>query len=269
VTGNKGYRQESNYTFWKQTDPIDLEPNTCNYNPGTIKVGEKVAMVNEKVKLFQKILAVQKVLEPLEKTGWNDFQRYNYSTAGDVLLPVRRACNEQGLIVIADCIDANIESGRASCTIRLSVTDSETGESLSVTAPGYAEDFSYKENRPNGDKAVYKAITGATKYAVRSFFCLPSDDDPERTPNKLAAKPSVNNTKPDAALIDRTTAELKRLGWSNDQGRLYLQETFRKSSRQHLTKQELQQFLNYLRSLQPPEEPQPSTQAEENVPVQS
>jgi len=221
--------------------------------------------MNEKAKLFQKILAVQKVLDPLEKTGWNDFQKYTYSTAFDVLSPVQRACNEHGLIVIADCVDAKIEPGRASCTVRLTIADSETGESLSVTAPGYAEDFSYKENRPNGDKAVYKAITGATKYAVRSFFCLPSDDDPERTPNKLTVKLAANHSKPDTVLIDQTTAELKRLGWSTHQGRLYLQDTFGKSSRQHLTKPELQQFLHHLRSLSPPESQPLATEAEENA----
>ena len=219
-------------------------------------------VTNPKKELYKKILAVQKVLEPLEKTGWNDFQKYNYSTAGDVLLPVQRACNEQGLIVIADCIESKIEPGRASVVIRLTIVDTETGESLSVTAPGYSEDFSYKDNRPNGDKAVYKAITGATKYAIRSCFCLPSDDDPEHTPQKLkiTAKPSgrfsASNNKVDTALIEQTTAELKRLGWSSDRGRIYLQEKFGKSSRQQLTPQELQQFLIYLRSLPLPEEPQ-------------
>ena len=219
-------------------------------------------ITNPKKELYKKILAVQKVLEPLEKTGWNDFQKYNYSTAGDVLLPVQRACNEQGLIVIADCIESKIEPGRASVVVRLSVVDTETGESLSVTAPGYSEDFSYKDNRPNGDKAVYKAITGATKYAVRSCFCLPSDDDPEHTPQKLkiTAKPSgrfsASNNKVDTALIEQTTAELKRLGWMGDRGRIYLQDKFGKSSRQQLTPQELQQFLIYLRSLPLPEEPQ-------------
>ena len=218
-------------------------------------------VTNPKNELYKKILAVQKVLEPLEKTGWNDFQKYNYSTAGDVLLPVQRACNEQGLIVIADCIESKIEPGRASVVVRLTIVDTETGESLSVTAPGYSEDFSYKDNRPNGDKAVYKAITGATKYAVRSCFCLPSDDDPEHTPQKLkiAAKPTGRfgaSNKVDTALIEQTTAELKRLGWSSDRGRIYLQDKFGKSSRQQLTPQELQQFLIHLRSLPLPEEPQ-------------
>jgi hypothetical protein len=221
--------------------------------------------MNPKTELYKKILAVQKVLEPLEKNGWNEFQKYRYSTAGDVLLPVQRACNEQGLIVLADCIESKIEPGRASVIVRLTVTDTETGESLSVTAPGYAEDYSWKDNRPNGDKAVYKAITGATKYAIRSCFCLPSDDDPERSPQKLTiSRPSSRFTSDrstlETALIEQTTAELKRLGWSSNQGRIYLQEKFGKSSRQQLTEQELQQFLNHLRSLPMPEAPQPVLQ---------
>ena len=208
---------------------------------------------NPKAKLYQKILAVQQSLEPLEKTGRNDFHKYSYATAGDVLLPVQRACNAHGLIIVADCIESNIEPGRASCIVRLTVADSETGESLSVTAPGYAEDFSHKDNRPSGDKAIYKAITGATKYSVRSFFCLPSEDDPERTHHKAAtsAKPNANNNQQQNWLIQQTDIELKRLGWSSDRGRLYLQQKFGKSTRQSLTEQELQQFLLVLRSMQP------------------
>ena len=37
----------------------------------------------------------------------------------------------------------------------------ETGESLSINSCGYSEDWSRKENRATGDKAIYKAITGA------------------------------------------------------------------------------------------------------------
>jgi hypothetical protein len=121
-----------------------------------------------------------------------------------------------------------------------------------------------KDNRPNGDKAVYQAITGATKYAVRSCFCLPSEDDPERTLHKAAVKPTgnliSNYNKVETALIAQTTGELKRLGWSSNQGRLYLQEKFGESSRQQLTQLELQHFLNYLRSLPISEENQPVLQ---------
>jgi hypothetical protein len=42
--------------------------------------------------------------------------------------------------------------------------------------------------------------------------------------------------------------ELKRLGWSESQGRTYLQRTYNKRSRQQLTDDELLDFLNYLQS---------------------
>lgn len=202
-------------------------------------------MDNPKAKLFAKILRVQQSLQPLEKSGRNDFHRYSYTTAGDVLLPVQRACNEHGLVIVADVIDTKINPERAAAEVivRLTVFDSETGESYSITAPGYSEDWSYKDNKPVGDKAIYKAVTGATKYAVRSFFCLPSEDDPERTPKR-----SANST----TLFDQTTMEVKRLGWSAERGRLFLQEKFGKSSRQELTEQELQKFLTHLRSLPSP-----------------
>lgn len=235
--------------------------------------------MDNRASLFKKILAVQKVLEPLEKSGKNDFHRYKYTTAGDVLLPVSRACNEQGLVVIADVIETKIHPERAAAEVivKLTVFDSETGESHSITAPGYAEDWSHKDNRPVGDKAVYKAITGATKYAVRSFFCLPSEDDPERperqtTTNDKSTKPPTTNSKPTVhalqsvpsepasnqpvtgngasttALIEQTSSEMQRVGWTVVEGRQFLEQHFGKRARKELTASELHLYLSHLRS---------------------
>ena len=137
-------------------------------------------MSEQKRSLYKKFHSVQQALQPLEKNGKNTTQRYSYTTASDVLEPVRAACGEQGLVITLSVIDKHIEPGRASCTVELSVIDVESGESFSNQSPGYAEDWSYKENRPCGDKAIYKAITGATKYAVRSLFCLPAEDDADK-----------------------------------------------------------------------------------------
>ena len=155
-----------------------------------------------KTKRTQKFLAVQQQLKPLTKSGRNDFHKYAYTTASDVLEPVREACNAAGLILFSEVIEQTIEPGRASVVIKLTIADAETGESLFVTAPGCGEDWSYKENRPTGDKAIYKAITGASKYATRIMFCLPSADDPE----KEAARP-LTISKPRAA------GEISREQW--------------------------------------------------------
>ena len=47
-------------------------------------------------------------------------------------------------------------------------------------------------------------------------------------------------------IIAKSTVEIKRLGWTNDQGRDYLLQTYGKRSRQLLTDEELLEFLEYL-----------------------
>jgi hypothetical protein len=49
-------------------------------------------------------------------------------------------------------------------------------------------------------------------------------------------------------LISRTDIELKRLGWTQDQGRNYLLETYGKKSRHLLSDEELIEFCHYLES---------------------
>jgi hypothetical protein len=61
--------------------------------------------------------------------------------------------------------------------------------------------------------------------------------------------PSLDHTALDLSdIIAQTSVELKRLGWSESQGRTYLQRTYNKRSRQQLTDEELLDFLNYLQS---------------------
>jgi hypothetical protein len=70
---------------------------------------------------------------------------------------------------------------------------------------------------------------------------------PQETPRSEAT-----TEQPMAAPIDlseviaQTDVELKRLGWTHIQGRRYLEKTYSKRSRQHLTDTELIEFLDYL-----------------------
>jgi hypothetical protein len=49
--------------------------------------------------------------------------------------------------------------------------------------------------------------------------------------------------------IDLILFEMKRLGWSKGDGRLYLQQTYNKQTRQELTESQVRDFLNYLKRL--------------------
>ena len=73
------------------------------------------------------------------------------------------------------------------------------------------------------------------------------------------APATVETPAPKLDMLDvlaQTTAEMKRLGWSNTQGREYLRRTYGRNSRQDLNDQELLDFLHYLRS-QPAGNPDP------------
>lgn len=56
-------------------------------------------------------------------------------------------------------------------------------------------------------------------------------------------------------VIAQTSVELKRLNWSDGQGRSHLQRTYGKRSRQQLTDEELLEFLYYLQSQSSENEP--------------
>ncbi|MGF1601536.1 MAG: hypothetical protein ACFCU8_05845 [Thermosynechococcaceae cyanobacterium] len=92
------------------------------------------------------------------------------------------------------------------------------------------------------------------------------EEQPEPTPKgrrpaakKKAPAPKVTPTAPDpidlSDIIAQTDVELKRLGWTNTQGRQYLEQTYSKRSRQQLTDEELLEFLQTLQDLSVDEPP--------------
>jgi hypothetical protein len=62
---------------------------------------------------------------------------------------------------------------QALLTLRFTWTliDGDTGETISFQSIGTGAD--------SGDKAAYKAATGALKYALLTVFLIPTGDDPE------------------------------------------------------------------------------------------
>ncbi|WP_299402498.1 hypothetical protein [Acaryochloris sp. IP29b_bin.148] len=70
------------------------------------------------------------------------------------------------------------------------------------------------------------------------------------SPKRKAAQaaPAAKSPIDLSDIIAQTDVELKRLGWTSTQGRRHLQQTYNKRSRQHLTDQELLEFLDFLQS---------------------
>ncbi|MEB3277784.1 MAG: hypothetical protein VKK42_02535 [Lyngbya sp.] len=74
---------------------------------------------------------------------------------------------------------------------------------------------------------------------------------PSQTSKQRKSKPTLESTD-FSSEIARTDLELKRLGWTTEQGVEHLQKTYGKRSRHQLTEDELLDFLHYLECLPTP-----------------
>lgn len=131
--------------------------------------------------LAAKLVAAALSIDNVEKAGKNTQQNYNYAKAEDVADAATTALLAKGIVSEFECIGAEqlpirSKSGTdgliATVTCRLVVTDSESGESTSRMAMGSGSDYP-------GDKAIYKAMTGARKYAFIHLLGIPIGDDPD------------------------------------------------------------------------------------------
>jgi len=128
-------------------------------------------------KLAEALLAVDSV----EKKGRNTQQNYSYVRAADVANAVRKELFRRGVIMTADVektewseFQTNKGSRMTVCRLTVAYTlhDSDSPEKLTFHGLGEAFD--------SGDKAVYKAHTGALKYALRTLGLIPDEAaDPE------------------------------------------------------------------------------------------
>lgn len=89
--------------------------------------------------------------------------------------------------------------------------------------------------------------SGSQPRLDRSYAQEPA---PKESPQKNFKESRVPQAGPVdlSDIIAQTDVELKRLGWTQAQGRRYLEKVYEKRSRQHLTDAELIEFLDYLKS---------------------
>lgn len=137
--------------------------------------------------LVLKLTQVMGLVERVAKNGLNTNQNYKYATEADILAEVRAALAQRSVLVVPDVetvtwreLDSRSGGKLQLCTarVRFDLMDAESGEVLSVPMVGQGSD--------SGDKAFYKAMSGATKYLFMKLFLIPTGDDPE---NEKPQKP--------------------------------------------------------------------------------
>lgn len=100
--------------------------------------------------------------------------------------------------------------------------------------------------QPPAAKAASDRSSSKPKKMAKAEPTTASLPEPEPEPETEAPL-----TEPDdlSFLIAQTDVEMDRIGWTKQQGREYLKETYNKATRQRLDADELMDFLNYLRAL--------------------
>lgn len=145
-------------------------------------------------RLVAKIAEAMDVIGGVEKKGHNERQNYRYVKAADVAKAFRHELFKRGVILIAnetklehELVETNSGGRMRFVTLTVEYTLQDELETLGpMTAIANAMD--------SGDKAIFKAKTGALKYFLRTLGILPDEkDDPEADEevDKSAGPPQV------------------------------------------------------------------------------
>ncbi|HEY9830728.1 MAG TPA: DUF5906 domain-containing protein [Stenomitos sp.] len=120
----------------------------------------------------------------------------------------------------------------------------------------------YKEGSPPLHHLQHLQNVDSIKVSTSSDHLQPSSDHLQNCSKSIQNQPIDFSD-----IMARTNIEIKRLGWTPQQGKDYLLRTYGKRSRQMMTDPELVDFLNYLQSLPTPQ-PENSVGDEEVQPEQ-
>lgn len=137
-------------------------------------------MTSTSSSLHAKLATIQGELGTITKDGYNSNQKYKFANEASFLDKLKPLTSAVGLSLVVSSemtkyTPIEKEDGKftfvAECNCSLTITDASTGENIIVTASGVGHD--------SGDKAIYKAMTGCSKYAYWKGFALATGDDPE------------------------------------------------------------------------------------------
>jgi len=169
--------------------------------------------------LRQKLAEVRRRIGYVQKRGFNERNNYSYVTAADLAGAVGDILAELGIVIVPRLESiayeptqpGRVEAARgAQVVMAYTFTDVDSGEEITTKVAGQGLDA--------GDKAPYKAMTGALKYALLQSFLLATGDDPEderinHSPSGNGAERLINAEEilKLRALVDETETELDRV----------------------------------------------------------
>lgn len=168
-----------------------------------------------KLPLLAKLARIVATIDHVEKSGRNEFHRYNYVKAADVAWVVRKALSEQNIYLVSDVVEVrNYEIPAKEGTMQavdvkmeFSLFDGDAPATPPIVLHAWGT------GTDKGDKAIYKAQTGALKYGLRHAFLIPDESDPEADTavDKATATENAKNVgkrKVEAAKAGKSTSDV-------------------------------------------------------------
>jgi hypothetical protein len=147
-------------------------------------------MASEKKTLtfYQKLFKLQEIMGDFawEKDGINRHQSYKYITEKSYKHNFKKALKEVGLIWKMETLNSEFIPSISDkmhlviCDFKGQIIDPTTGEKEEYLFSGSGAD--------NGDKALYKAVTGGHKFFLASNFNVAEDNDPEDDGGEMTPK---------------------------------------------------------------------------------
>ena len=168
----------------------------------------------DKIKLLQKLNELRKILMEkgiLVKGAVNDFDNYEYFSEAQYKELFTELFSKCGIGFNSTETNVQLIDGTDKqkfgvfVTIEFQMSDIDTGYTIKSIHSGIAFD--------KGDKALYKAKTGALKYFFATTFLVATKDDPERADEEAPKK--ANNYKKQQYITDGQRTTIKKL-YEND-----------------------------------------------------
>jgi len=136
----------------------------------------------------------------VEKSGYNDAQKYKYVEIAEIKKTIQELLAKHGLVYFGTCEgiervslglnkDGNAKPEMTRVKMKYTLAETKTNEKI--------ESVFYGEGMDAGDKGVYKAYTGAEKYFLIQTFAISTGDDPENESCNTGHTSTVT-TKPEA-----------------------------------------------------------------------
>ena len=162
-------------------------------------------MSEEKTRsLIRKLAEIMGEINRIPKSGRNEFHKYDYATEADIVEAVRGGMAARHVMMLPKVQSIEMKDlpggKQLLCTLRVDFTliDGDSGEAEVISVVGQGSD--------SGDKASYKAMTGAEKYALLKLFLIPTGDDPET--EQAPRRPATNQRPTPARAVDEAPAEM-------------------------------------------------------------